>query len=152
MDWSFFGHLPRRNLHQDVIERSLYEQPAFKQVIAPIARELLSCVVFDNNTEEKECPIDMDQFIDGEELLRLPCRHLFRKSTIVNWLENRSAKCPVCRYQLPYIEVRNEETDDSLDTNLAMTQSGELDDDIAIGRSNLLSSLSQIYGRSSNCF
>jgi len=152
MDWSFFGHLPRRNLHQDIIDRSLYEQPAFKQVIAPLAKELLSSVVFDDNIVEKECPIDMDPFQNGEDLLRLPCKHLFRKSSIMNWLENRSAKCPVCRYQLPYIEVRNEETDDSSGTTDGRTQTEELDDDIAIGRSNFLSSLSQIYGRSSNAF
>lgn len=151
MDWSF-GHLPRRNLHQDIIDRSLYDQPAFKQVIAPLAKELLSPVLFDNNVEEKDCPIDMDRFIDGEDLLRLPCSHLFRKASIMHWLENRSAKCPVCRYQLPYIEVRNEEIDESSDTSLSITQSNELDNDISIGRSNLLSSLSQIYGRSNNYF
>lgn len=152
MDWFLFGHLPRRNLHQDIIERSLYEQAAFKQVISPIAKELLSSIMFDQNIEEKECPIDIDSFKDGEELLQLPCKHLFRKSSIMNWLENRSAKCPVCRYQLPYIEVRNEDANDISDANPSSNQSVVIDDDISVGRSNLLSSLSQLYRINRNYF
>lgn len=146
MEWSLFGHIPRRNLNQEILERSLYDKPAFKQVIAPMAKEMFSPITFDNTIEQKECPIDMDEFQQGEELLRLPCSHLFRKSAILNWLENQNAQCPICRYQFPYVEVRNEQANDTSDENYE-SRSNDLEDDIAIGRSNLLSSLLQIYGR-----
>ena len=163
MDWNHFGHLTRRRrsqLNQEytqlIQDNTLYDQPSFKQVMAPMAKHLLSSVLFDNSIEQKECPIDSDKFINNEELLRLPCKHLFRKASIMNWLENRSATCPVCRYQLPYIEVRNEELDNSSDTSLNVTHSYELEDDIIIGRSNFLSSLAEFYreviNRSNNYF
>jgi len=142
MDWALFGHIPRRNINQDILERSLYDQPAFKNVIAPIAKELFSYLTFDDSLEQKECPIDMEKFQEGEELLRLPCNHLFRKTAILNWLENQNAQCPICRYQLPYIEIRNEQ-----DNDISNSNNNNIEDDIAIGRSNLLTSLSQIYGR-----
>jgi hypothetical protein len=146
MDWLFFGHLPRRDVHQEVLENSLYDQPSFKQVIAPSGREMLSPMTFDNSIEQKECPIDMEEFQEGEELLKLPCEHIFRKSSILHWLENRNAQCPICRYQLPYIEMKNDVSEDSSGHSTGRENTDELDDDIAIGRSNLLLSLSQLYG------
>jgi len=146
MDWSFFGHLPRSNHFQDVLDRTLYEQPSFKQVIAPIAKELLSPLLFDNTIKQKECPIDMEQFEEGEELLKLPCEHIFRSSSILHWLENRNARCPICRYQFPYVEMKNDVSEDLSGNQPERETTEQLDADIAIGRSNLLSSLSQIHG------
>jgi hypothetical protein len=52
---------------------------------------------------EKECTICQEQYKDGEEIVTLPCSHLFHKECIWPWLL-RHATCPTCRYQLETID------------------------------------------------
>ena len=42
------------------------------------------------------CPISLEEFKDGDDLVELPCKHLFLKDNITTWFENKSS-CPVCR-------------------------------------------------------
>ena len=49
---------------------------------------------------EKKCPILQVSFEEGDEIVKLPCGHIFDKSSILQWLESESNKCPVCRYEL----------------------------------------------------
>jgi len=42
-----------------------------------------------------ECAICLEDFCDGEELIRLPCLHRFHSSCCRNWL-TRQSKCPLC--------------------------------------------------------
>ncbi|GAA5927835.1 hypothetical protein JCM1841_005772, partial [Sporobolomyces salmonicolor] len=46
-----------------------------------------------------DCPICQDAFQLSEEIIPLPCRHLFHSDCIVPWLKT-SGTCPVCRYAL----------------------------------------------------
>ena len=48
-------------------------------------------------SENKCCPISLEDYKDEDELRHLPCKHLFLCSNIDNWLLNNSHKCPVCR-------------------------------------------------------
>lgn len=48
---------------------------------------------------EKDCTICQENYKDGEEIVTLPCGHLFHKECIWPWLL-RHATCPTCRFQL----------------------------------------------------
>ncbi|GAA0148171.1 hypothetical protein LIER_07690 [Lithospermum erythrorhizon] len=57
--------------------------------------------------ESNSCSICMEDFGLGSLADKLPCKHLFHKSCIVEWL-NRSNTCPLCRFKLP-VEPRTPE-------------------------------------------
>jgi hypothetical protein len=49
---------------------------------------------------DNRCPITMETFIEGDELLQISeCRHRFKKNALMNWF-NRDPRCPLCRYNL----------------------------------------------------
>uniref|UniRef100_A0A7S4DYU4 RING-type domain-containing protein n=1 Tax=Lotharella globosa TaxID=91324 RepID=A0A7S4DYU4_9EUKA len=46
------------------------------------------------------CVICMEDFVEGEELKALPCRHGFHASCIDPWLAEHSERCPICNQSL----------------------------------------------------
>ncbi|KAG9136319.1 hypothetical protein Leryth_003886 [Lithospermum erythrorhizon] len=57
--------------------------------------------------ESNSCTICIEDFGLGSLADKLPCKHLFHKSCIVEWL-NRSNTCPLCRFKFP-VEPRTPE-------------------------------------------
>lgn len=47
---------------------------------------------------EDTCPIMSTKFVDGQDIIRLPCNHCFEPDAIKQWLTEEKAECPVCRY------------------------------------------------------
>lgn len=47
-----------------------------------------------------ECAICQDEPSEGEEVVRLPCGHLFHSACVLPWL-GRTYTCPTCRHELP---------------------------------------------------
>jgi E3 ubiquitin-protein ligase RNF115/126 len=47
-----------------------------------------------------ECSICQEGFHAGEEVLKLPCRHLYHAECVTSWLQQHNT-CPLCRLQLP---------------------------------------------------
>ena len=45
--------------------------------------------------EEESCPICLDTFEEGEELMTTPCFHKFHENCLSKWM-NESSKCPTC--------------------------------------------------------
>jgi hypothetical protein len=45
------------------------------------------------------CTICYEDFVNGAEVIRLPCEHCFDKECIKTWLKN-SVVCPLCKYNL----------------------------------------------------
>lgn len=45
----------------------------------------------------KQCMISLDEFEDNDEIICLPCDHVFKTDEITEWLKNESYKCPICR-------------------------------------------------------
>lgn len=58
-------------------------------------------------------------------IARLPCLHLYHGGCIVQWLES-SHLCPLCRYQMPTVEVEVEPSEPSrpLHWNMLMMSAG----------------------------
>lgn len=53
--------------------------------------------------EEKieRCAICVEDFKDGDVMRVLPCEHSFHKQCIDEWLNNHSAVCPLCKFEVP---------------------------------------------------
>lgn len=48
----------------------------------------------------KDCSICQEAFAVGDQVLKLPCRHLFHSDCVRCWLEAKTT-CPLCRNRLP---------------------------------------------------
>lgn len=53
--------------------------------------------------EEKycDCCICINDFVNNEKIIELPCGHLFHPECIINWLGKYSHKCPLCKTFIP---------------------------------------------------
>lgn len=54
-------------------------------------------VITIDNSNDCECSICIDNFKEGQEVIKLPCNHLFHKNCIKSHLINYNDKCPLCR-------------------------------------------------------
>lgn len=100
----------RINSFQNVLNNSLMEKKAYKKVISDKGKDKLKEIIYDDSKfETKECVISMDEFKNGDKIIQLPCNHIFHKTSIKTWLCEESSKCPVCRYELDYKEIKNNE-------------------------------------------
>lgn len=52
------------------------------------------------------CPITMEDFKEGDDIICLPCKHIFEPNAIENWVTNENASCPVCRFKLESKKVK----------------------------------------------
>jgi hypothetical protein len=56
-------------------------------------------MTYNSDIEEKQCPISLDEFKEGDSLIELPCKHIFLESSIKDWVKEKQT-CPVCRHNL----------------------------------------------------
>ena len=56
-------------------------------------------ITFDNSRDIKRCPISLVDFEIGEEIIKLPCYHIFSLNSLEEWLKEKNT-CPICRYEL----------------------------------------------------
>ncbi|NXA14527.1 PJA2 ligase, partial [Sapayoa aenigma] len=98
--------------HLDAVETALAQLDSFsfdvEQTHPPATKETIDClplvvVTGDYNdtenfwkSQEQCCAICCSEYVQGEVITELPCRHLFHKSCAALWLQ-RSGTCPVCR-------------------------------------------------------
>ena len=99
----------RRNQFEELLRNSLYQDKNIKKVLSDKGSEQLKVVKFDPDKHEmKECVITQEKFKKDEEVICLPCKHIFDKQAIKTWLKEESSKCPVCRYELDFVEKKEE--------------------------------------------
>lgn len=48
------------------------------------------------STGDTTCPIELDEFKNGDAVVRLTCSHIFKKGAIEQWLA-QGGTCPLCR-------------------------------------------------------
>ncbi|KAK1642429.1 hypothetical protein QYE76_060234 [Lolium multiflorum] len=55
-----------------------------------------------SDVREKDCPVCMESFQEGEEMRKMTCpgSHCFHEGCIIKWLR-ASGLCPMCRFALP---------------------------------------------------
>ena len=51
-------------------------------------------------SDDNSCAICKDNFEINQNLIYLPCKHLFHDECILPWLKERNS-CPTCRHELP---------------------------------------------------
>lgn len=57
----------------------------------------LKCEKIVSNENERECNICIDSYKEGDDIVYLPCEHVFHKECIYNWLVKEKVNCPICR-------------------------------------------------------
>lgn len=58
-------------------------------------------------TDLIQCSVCLEDFLVGNEVKQMPCKHKFHGDCIKPWLDLHSS-CPVCRYRLPCSESKGE--------------------------------------------
>ena len=92
----------------NVLDDTLYEEPQFKNIISEEGKKDLQKIKYSKDEHHTTCPILLEDFKEGDDIVKLPCNHCFFPSAIKSWLEHEKAECPVCRYILKHIEIKND--------------------------------------------
>jgi len=95
-------------LMEQALQASLEEeQPIEKHVISDEGKEELLYLRYPGKEimnmicDNEECAITQEHFKEGDNIVILPCRHGYMEDSILQWLEEESATCPMCRHNLP---------------------------------------------------
>lgn len=58
--------------------------------------------------EVPHCSICLGEYEEGEELLKLPCNHVYHDECILSWTSNH-VKCPLCNFDLESVSAESAE-------------------------------------------
>ena len=61
-----------------------------------------------DETMNNTCPISLEEFQVGEQIMKINCGHIFKQSHLMRWLR-RNHYCPICRYDLRQERTEQEE-------------------------------------------
>jgi hypothetical protein len=90
----------------------LSNEKVYKNILSEEGKKQLTYLTYNSENEtQKNCPIEQEPFIPHEVIVKLPCLHIFKKESILKWLSNEQAICPLCRYKMPSVEVKKEENE-----------------------------------------
>jgi E3 ubiquitin-protein ligase RNF115/126 len=53
---------------------------------------------------DNSCSVCKDEFEVSQNLIYLPCKHIYHDECIMPWLKERNS-CPTCRFELPSEDV-----------------------------------------------
>lgn len=71
--------------------------PASNEAVSGLHREKLKT---DDGRLGETCVVCHDCYKEGENVVRLPCEHVFHDACVMPWFEEHNT-CPVCRFALP---------------------------------------------------
>jgi len=94
-----------------IINQSLYESNPIKMVISEEEKGKLATIKYKdaiNKEQNTVCFITQDDFQEHDDIIQLPCNHCFMPDSIMRWLAEECAECPVCRYKFDSVEKRVE--------------------------------------------
>ena len=100
------------NINQSVLIQSLNETPKYKNVLSEDGIKQLKKMLFKNSSKtNSSCPIFYIDFEEDNDIIELPCKHIFTPNGIEKWLKEEKNECPVCRYKLKSKEIIVNKTD-----------------------------------------
>ena len=82
------------------LHNSFLEINPYKQVLSEEGKQQLRNVTFCADMKNTHCPITLEEFNVGDDVIALPCEHVFNKESIQKWLTEEKSVCPLCRYEL----------------------------------------------------
>lgn len=86
---------------QNLLQSTLNQKNCYKNVLSEEGKTKIKYLKYESGKfEETKCPILQLSFENNDDIAQLPCGHIFDKNSILQWLEEESNKCPVCRYEL----------------------------------------------------
>ncbi|OCF37961.1 hypothetical protein I316_00185 [Kwoniella heveanensis BCC8398] len=97
----------------------------------------------------KDCPVCKDDFAVGDEVVRIPCAHIFHPDCLVPWLKTNGS-CPVCRFSLvPEEEDRARSSGPGQAPSTSQNQQSQSPPAAAeTGQSTMTSILNRLFGQS----
>jgi hypothetical protein len=93
----------------NVMSQSLYDNNPIKMVISDEEKNKLLPIKYKDALQKEQntaCFITQDDFNDEDDIIQLPCNHCFTPDSIMQWLTEECAECPVCRYKFESVEKR----------------------------------------------
>ena len=110
--FTHIGNIRPSNL-STVLEQSFNEESVFKDVIDDDEFLTLRPIKYkDSNKNNNTCPILVCDFEEDDDIIELPCKHVYNPNAIEKWLKEESNVCPVCRYQFKSKEIKKEEEEE----------------------------------------
>ena len=93
------------------------QEVKYKKILDPEEVSNIKKVTYNEYSRNKEsinecCYIELEDFNDNETILRLPCKHYFKKDAIMHWFQKESHRCPLCRYELNFREVEKNQIEE----------------------------------------
>lgn len=90
-----------------ILTQSLMEKTPYKKILSKKGNEQLKIVKYNKDTfDQNSCCIMFEDFKEDQDVIQLPCNHIFDCDGIKTWLREESSKCPVCRFELDFEEVK----------------------------------------------
>ena len=111
-NFSFFNNPIVPSSSFDGILSSSFENDTdvYKNVLSDEGHKQLKVIKYNlSSVKDNFCPITREEFKEDEEVIQLPCQHVFNKEAIQTWLEKEKAICPICRKELKSKEIKNED-------------------------------------------
>ena len=100
------------NLNRILNDSFLMEKTPYKKILSDKGNEQLKTVKYSKDKfEQDSCCIMFIDFEEEQDVIQLPCGHIFDPDGIKTWLKEEQAKCPICRFELDSKEVKEEDID-----------------------------------------
>ena len=101
-----------------VLNQGFTWRSKYKNVVDPKNNSQITILSYKKNEIPMDsCCITMNEFKDGEQIAKLPCNHYFSKDAIMEWVTKEKAECPICRFKLESIEVRESNAEEKQPEN-----------------------------------
>ena len=102
-----------------ILNNSLLEKTPYKKILSNKGEEQLKVIKYNKETYDQDsCCITFENFEEGKDVIQLPCKHIFDPEGIKTWLKEESSKCPICRYELDFEEVKDNEIEEYSDDEM----------------------------------
>jgi len=106
------------NTFQNLLQSTLNQKNCYKNVLSKEGKTKIKYLQYESGMfEEKKCPILQLPFKNEDDIAQLPCGHIFDKNSVLQWLEEESNKCPVCRYELKSKEEKIIHTSETISSH-----------------------------------